>query len=381
MAQRWEVGSEFDWLSDVLLLSGENTLLPEPYELFSTGTAALLSIHSLLARNKGQRLKLHLPSFYCMDVAAKLKSVFDLCWYRDLPTQKQPDFNSLNTSPGDLVLAVNLFGIREGKVWQDWLLQHDGVILIEDHSHDPFSVWAQQSIAHYAFASLRKTLPIPDGANIWSPQKMKLPKAASLESFGAYKRLTAMLLKRAYLSGVNISKDVYRRLDIESQEALGNDEKSAVSDFTASILSSLNITEFRRKREANIRKFISLVLDENNPNWKPLFSSWSSDAVPFNSIIVCKNQVIRDSLRTYLISQNIFAAIHWPQPHKGMCSNDSLAIDLSNRILTIPTDQRYDSDDIARVAEILLNFSKHISDTDRPQIEDGYRHLSGHRLA
>lgn len=361
MEKRWEVGSEFDWVNDVLLLSASNTLLPEPYELFSTGTAALLSIHSLLDNNKGRRLKLHLPSFYCMDVAAKLKTVFDICWYRDIPTQRKTDFN-INTSPGDVVLAVNLFGIREGKDWQDWQLQHNDVILIEDHSHDPFSDWAQQSTAHYAIASLRKTLPIPDGANIWSPQKMKLPLAAFEESFGAYKRLTAMLLKRAYLSGANISKDVYRRLDIESQEDLGNDNKSAVSAFTASILSSLNIAEYRRQREANIRQFISLLLTASNPNWTPLFSSWPDGAVPFNSALVCKNQEVRDTLRTYLISQNIFPAIHWPQPHKGISSNDTLAIDLSTRILTIPTDQRYSSDDIIRVAEILLNFSKNISD-------------------
>ena len=77
------------------------------------------------------------------------------------------------------MLAVNFFGIRKGKAWQDWLSQHKDIILIEDHTHDPFSTWAQQSTAHYAMASLRKTLPIPDGAILWSPQKMSLPKPTS----------------------------------------------------------------------------------------------------------------------------------------------------------------------------------------------------------
>lgn len=358
MEKRWEVGSEFDWSNDVLMLSASKTLLPEHYELFSTGTAALLSIQGLFDQNQGRRLRLHLPSFYCMEVAAKLKPVFDLCWYRDLPNQKYPDFNSLNTLPGDLVLAVNLFGIRQGKIWQDWLLQHDDIILIEDHSHDPFSPWAQQSTAHYAMASLRKTLPIPDGAIIWSPQKMKLPLASSLESSGAYKRLTAMLLKRAYLSGANISKDVYRLLDIESQEELGDETYSAVSNFTSNILSCLNISEFRRDREANIRQFFNLNLTETHPNWLPLFSSWPLGAVPFNSIIVCRSTESREALRKYLISQNIFPAIHWQQPKKKLSSNDALAIDLANRILTIPTDQRYSFEDIARVAAKITEFFK-----------------------
>ncbi|MCJ8282752.1 MAG: DegT/DnrJ/EryC1/StrS aminotransferase family protein [Rivularia sp. ALOHA_DT_140] len=356
MEQLWEVGSEFDWSDDFISPMGGTINLPSHYELFSTGCASLFGLEKILNRNCDRRLKLHLPSFFCMEAANKLEKVFDIFWYRDLPNSKYPDFNTLNAACGDLVLAVNLFGIKSSQVWQDWLNSHDDIVLVEDHTHDPFSNWALQSQADYAMASLRKTLPIPDGAIIWSGRNRELPKASEYESDGAYKRLSAMLLKRAYLDGGNVNKYTYRQLEIESQDSLDDVSNDKISAFSANVLSSLDIKRFRERREANIRHFLNLSLSEQNQNWQPLFDSWDNGSVPFNSIIVCRNRGIRDSLRKYLIDQNIYSPIHWHQTHNGMTSNDLEAIDLSNRILTIPTDQRYCLDDITKVVQIIHEF-------------------------
>ncbi len=364
MVKRWQIGSEFDWCSDFVMASDFQTFLPEKYALFSTGTATLFALEKLINQKPEKRLRLHLPSFLCMHFAAKLKSIFEVHWYRDLPTQESPDFNSINPLPGDLVLAVNLFGIRQGDIWQNWLMGHEDIILIEDHSHDPFSPWARQSKAHYAMASLRKTLPVPDGGMIWSPRNLQLPKPFNCKSSGAEKRLTAMLLKQAYLRGADISKDVYRQLELEGDEDLDKENNCAVSSFTAHILPCLKIGEFRQRREANVRQFLNWISAEQHQNWKPLFNSWNSGCVPFNSVIVCQTQDIRDALRKYLISHNIFPPIHWQQNPLETSSNDALAIELSHRILTIPTDQRYSLDDIARVAtkmtEFLQSYHKNI---------------------
>jgi hypothetical protein len=55
----------------------------------------------------------------------------------------------------------SLPGWEERRAASEWLL-------VEDHSHDPFSPWAVGSSADYAFCSLRKTLPVPDGGLLWS---------------------------------------------------------------------------------------------------------------------------------------------------------------------------------------------------------------------
>ncbi|MDY6899993.1 MAG: DegT/DnrJ/EryC1/StrS aminotransferase family protein [Cyanobacteriota bacterium] len=356
MKQLWEVGSEFDWSNDLVSTIGEAANLPSDYQLFSTGCASLFGLEKILNHKRDKKLRLHLPCFFCMEAASKLTKAFDISWYRDLPNEKYPDLDTLDASSGDLVLAVNLFGIKSAQVWQDWSKANRGVILVEDHTHDPFSSWALQSQADYAMASLRKTLPIPDGAIIWSGKNLPLPKASQTQSDGAYKRLSAMLLKRAYLNGGNVSKDTYRQLEIESQDSLDDVENDKISDFSANVLSSLDIKQFRERREANIKHFLNLALSNQEKNWQPLFSSWENGSVPFNSIIVCQNRDIRDSLRKYLIGKSIFPAIHWPQPHNGMTSKDLDAIDLSNRILTIPTDQRYCLDDVGRVVTIIKEF-------------------------
>ena len=356
MKQLWEVGSEFDWSNDFISPVRGTANLPSNYELFSTGCASLFGLEKILNHKPDRKLKLHLPCFFCMEAASKLKKAFDICWYRDLPNQKYPDFETLKACSGDLVLVVNLFGVKSAQVWQDWSKANREVILVEDHSHDPFSTWSLQSQADYAMASLRKTLPIPDGAIIWSGKNLSLPKASESESDGAYKRLSAMLLKRAYLNGGNVSKDTYRQLEVESQDSLDKIENDKVSAFSENVLSSLDIKQFRNRREANIKHFLHLTLSEQGENWQPLFSSWEDGSIPFNSIIVCRNREIRDCLRKYLISKNIFPPIHWPQPHNGMTSDDLEAIDLSNRILTIPTDQRYCLDDVSRVVNIIKEF-------------------------
>lgn len=356
MLPRWEVGSEFDWSDDALAPSSSENLFPENYELFSTATGILLAIERFLKGDRN-RLRLHLPTYYCMEVAAKISKVFELCWYRDLPTEPIPDFNSLRPLPGDLVLAVNLFGVKQGKPWQDWLTQNQDIILIEDHSHDPFSLWAQQTTAHYAMASLRKTLPIPDGAMIWSGQKMELPRPSKPESSAAAQKLTAMLLKRAYLMGADLSKDSYRILQTESESDLNNDGDRSVSTLTKNILGSLNISQMRQQRASNTRDFLELILKEN-PRCQPLFRNWSANSVPFNSILLCQNHEIRQELRRFLISHNIFAPVHWSQPANQLFGNDSQALDLSNRLLTIPTDHRYSYKDMECVAEKVSEFTQ-----------------------
>lgn len=346
--QRWEVGSEFHWSDEFATPSVTQNMLPNTYQLFATGSSILLSIHRLLKPNQ-RRFRLHLPSFFCMEVAAKLKTVFDVCWYRDLPTEFVPDFNSLHPLSGDLVLAVNLFGVREGSAWQNWFNRHDDVLFIEDHSHDPFSLWAQQSTADYAIASLRKTLPIPDGAIIWSPQNLELPKPSSSESLGASQKLTAMLLKQAYLKGANVSKDAYRLLQIQGEQQLSVETQAAASSFTSNILNCLTIAQLRQQREANVRLFLQLSSTFPHQDWTPLFTTWPSGSVPFNSIVLCKTNEIRQRLRHFLIRRNIFPAIHWQQPLGELSSNDAIALDLSRRILTLPCDYRYSDKDITQL--------------------------------
>ena len=357
MMKRWEIGSDFDWSEDLLMPSPSLFWLPKKYKLFSTATASILALKPLLQKKTTSALRIHIPSFYCMSLVGKLKTAFEVCCYRDLPYESHPDFTTIKAKPGDVVVAVNLFGIKSQKPWKTWQQENQNIILIEDHTHDPFSPWAKNTTADYAVSSLHKTLPIPDGGILWSPHNLPLPQPLGLESPGANRRLTSMILKRAYLDGMTINKEDYLSLSIDGQNQLEDETNSVISTFTRNVFPLLNVMKFRQQRADNISKFIHLSLTQPSLYWKPLFETWVEDNVPFNSIIVCQSQAIRDALRQYLISSNIFPAIHWLQPYKGVGFDEPDAIALSEKILTIPTDQRYDFADIFRIFEILNNFS------------------------
>lgn len=354
--KRWEVGSEFYWSEQFLRSASTHAStqwLPANHKLFSTGTACLFALQQSLAENSRKRI--HLPSFYCMDVASRLQKIFDICWYRDLPTQPTADFDSLQTNSGDIVMALNLYGIRSGTAWQDWHQGHNNVVLLEDHSHDPFSKWALHSTADYAFASLRKTIPIPDGGVLWSPRNHFLCEAWGREPPGTSKRLKAMQLKQQYLNGEAVEKEQYRKLEIASQSEMGYEGDNLVSDFTVAQLPLLDIDRMRNRKSANIRKFISLANDNSSQKWKPLFDQWDPGAVPLNAVILCKDEPTRNQIRAELITQNIYTAVHWIQPNHDMSSGDAETIALTERVLTIPLDARYDFKDVERVFEILSN--------------------------
>src|ERR671922_295368 len=106
---------------------------------------------------------------------------------------------------------------------------HDAVV-VEDHSHDPFSPWALGSEASYAFSSLRKTLPIPDGGILWSPRGLDLPPQPRGSADGSELKLAAMLVKGRYLAeGGDGLKKRFRRLQLEGEEALARAPVAAAS--------------------------------------------------------------------------------------------------------------------------------------------------------
>ena len=354
---QWEVGSEFNWSEQFLRSSTDANWFPRSYELFSTGTACLKAIYSSsLSAAKSKRPRIHLPSFYCMAVARSLAADFDISWYSDVPSECAPDLKSIEAEPEDFLLILNTFGLRDRTDWTRWTAQHPAVITIEDHSHDPFSNWAQTSTADYAFASLRKTLPTPDGGLLYSPQGHPIPRPKPSHSEGAGKRLTAMLLKNAFLRGCAIDKNVYRQLEIASHVDLESELDAAASWFTRNVIQALDIAGMRRRKQENIDHFLERAMNQPSRLWSPLSkATLSTEGVPLNVIVTCTDREVRDSLRRYLIGKNIFTAIHWSLDEK-IAAPDPLAKALADRVLTVPVDFRYGIDDVDRVFEIMLAF-------------------------
>lgn len=342
---RWEVGSEFHWME---LPRTDLLPWPKPCIWFARGRDAVPAV----ARQQGWNgHRLWVPEFFCPVVAA--------CWqraglviqrYRDDPREPQPQWETLTCRPGDLVLAVNYFGIKEGEGWRGWHLNQPEIVLFEDHSHDPFSRWAQESKADFAFASVRKTFPAPDGGVLWSPRGRQLPATPVSKYWeGSSMKLTAMHLKWEYLSGRGSAqlKAAFRHFQVRGEQLLGKEPASGISPWSRSLVTAGYPKEWRRRREANVRAFLNLIA--GLPDIEPLFTSWPAGQCPFNVALVFASEKQCAHCFERLRQARIYTPAHWLLEPESPSELRAFA----ERLRTIPVDQRYRIEDLQRVAGVL----------------------------
>ena len=348
--QPWEIGSEFHWTG---LPEGPFIPWPQPRVWFASGHDAVLAIwyqYSSHSRSK----TLLVPDYFCPETTALWRRAgIRMHHYADDPRWPHPDWDTLSPMPGDLVLAVNYFGVRTGSAWQAWHGAHESVVLIEDHTHDPLSNWALNSKADYAFASLRKTFPVPDGALLWSPRQHPLPPEPQNQNWsGSALKFAAMIWKREYLASCKESpatKDTFRDFQIEGEKMLSESRDLSISPWSRALLEAGFPKRWRQQREKNVRLFLDLMAGQNGI--KPLFVNWPTDHCPFNAVLMFPSETRREAFRSGLIAASIYPPIHW----MPMSEASTRSLDLSRRILTIPLDQRYGSQDVHRIASILSN--------------------------
>jgi len=350
----WEVGADFHWLG---LPSGPFSPWSEPHVWFGLGRAALLSAWRASQGNGRDPRSLLIPDYFCPKVTRAWKDAgVNVRFYADDPRWPHPDWDTIASRQGDWVLAVNYFGLREGRAWREWHREHPFVVMIEDHSHDALSNWAVTSSADYAFASLRKTFPTPDGALLWSPRGLPLPPEPQTQQWlGSALKLAAMIWKKEYLEKAHVdppTKDTFRRFQIDGEEALDESEDPSLSVWSRALLAAGFPQDWRRQREENVRLLLDLLPESEY--FAPLFSTWSEGQCPFNVVLVFKSHALREAFRSLLISRGIYAPVHW-ELEMGKADH---ALDLSHRVLTIPADQRYTEQDISRLASILTQSLK-----------------------
>ncbi len=333
---RWEQGSELEWMQ----LDPPEPDDPEQAFLrsvaplrFGSGRAALLGLLESIGRPR-----IWLPSYFCEDVVVALSSAgLRVARYRDLPIEPLEDPD--DAQPGDAVLRVNGFGVRAARSARS--LRERGCVVIEDHTHDPTGSWARGSNADWCVASLRKTLPLPDGALLWSPRGHQGPREPELVDRMDARKLAAMLLKRMYLDGHPIEKAEFRALAIAGEAEIdrvagfgGPSGPQGISRLSAALIPCMPLVARRAARERNLAALAEALVGA--PGIELFLGGFA--------ILVCDTAARRERLRLGLIERRIFPAVLWPQVA------GAAEMDLSERVLAIHADARYGPDDMQRVA-------------------------------
>ncbi len=344
---RWELGSEFHCAGAP---EGPFLKWPQPavwYMLARHAVAALLEM------KKASKPSLWLPAYFCPEVAECCRPYCEIREYRDMPSWAAPDWKSLEPKPDDIVLAVNYFGVRHRNPWDEWR-KRVSCQLLEDHSQDPFSAWASTSDADFAFASARKTLPIPDGAILWSPRGLKLPSQPTDGDWhGSDLKAAAMVYKTEYLLGGGSFelKQRYRQLQLIGEDLMRQSKISAISPYSFACAADGAPQAWRNRRTDNARHLSNRL--RGIEHFDCLMSRWPGGAAPFALPVLFASQRERDECQLMLQKNRVYCPVHW------VCkTNNTEALDLSARMLSLPIDQRYEQRDMDIIAGALLEYGQ-----------------------
>jgi hypothetical protein len=330
---RWEHGSDFPLSSDL----GRATLpwSGRPHGLWGSGRQALRGLLEWGRDRHGWR-RLLVPSYFCQHTLGSLTGSLPMEAYPCAPTQDGP--TEVRTRGGDVVLAALVFGSPA------MVVVEGSAVIVEDHSHGPGSAAASASQAHYAVASLRKALPLPDGGVLWTPRGLGLPDgpvATDAHRAAVLARLSAMLLKQHYLAGGDAPKEEWRAIFVESERHIGEGGPAAISDYARLRLGSLPIAHWAELRERNLAAFRGAL---GEPAGVELLD------VPYAAIIVFADGEQREVVRRALQAERIYASVLWPLEEPAVAGIPDAHVSLSRRLLAIHADQRYGPDDMRRVA-------------------------------
>ena len=342
---RWEQGSNYHWPD--LREAAKAPPLPDGARLFGSGRIALGELLEWGFRSRGWH-RLWVPSYYCEDVVQSLRrSRVQIGRY---PCGPAGEVTLPAWSDGDVLLRVGYFGWGLVPLAEAWPGE-----VIEDHTHDPFG--AVNPEADFVFASLRKTLPVPDGAVCWSPRGFEVPEEPATRpehTRAVMQRIAAMALKRHYLLGGLVGKAIYRELEMEAEHDFLEGVSAPMSEISRVMLQHLPVAAARAARGTNFAAFREAMAGD--PNLTVLGPV--RQEAPAVAVVRIREAGRRDVLRTRLADEGIYTAVLWPVPEDGAPWHRPEDADFAASTLAVHVDFRYRPEDLERVAERMCSLSR-----------------------
>ncbi len=340
-----EFGSDFHYIAPRSL--GEKTLrgfFPSA-NYYADGRQALIHLCS----SQGWR-RLWMPEYFCYDVISSLKEAgLEICFYKDYPGNTE-DGKTLETiqqiglfRATDAILRVNYYGTRSYR----WLDTSD-IPVVEDHTHDLIGGWAINSHADWCIASLRKSLPVPEGGMLWSPVGLRLPVTPDVSEENeriAATRWESMRLKAGYLAGEKVDKAAFRAGFVDTEEYFDRAEVCALDRESTEFLKSFDILDWYNRKRDNWNQ----LRDIKKEGVRVIFPE-NMGCYPFSLVLLFESLDDRDRVREKLIAHHIYPAILWSIPH---CPEEGEIFRFSKGMLSIHCDARYAADDIQQMKSVI----------------------------
>lgn len=220
-------------------------------------------------------------------------------------------------------------------------------LIIEDTTHSIFS--HPLTAGDYGVCSLRKWFPIPDGGVLYSGTLLRGNPDELQEAEWPREKMRAMKLKAEYLDGkrgedCNIE---YRHIFASCEQKLGEQTRAfGMSALSGDILKKCSISEMVNKRLENYRILANSLKKLSSIQ---LLAQPGVNDCPLVCPVGVSN---RDALRSFLISNRVYCAVHWPESDMPT----KCAAQLAKCKHSLPVDQRYGSAEMLFLADKLLQY-------------------------
>ena len=318
-----------------------------------TGREALL--YASCNCKPGKTAKILCPAYSCWSMIAPFEFTgWCVVYYRlnpDLTIDEDYLEKLLPAVKPDAILTMNYYGSASTiSAVQVVKAFNEEITVIEDFSHCTFSLdWIYNELVDFYVTSIRKSVGVCDGALVLSKKPTnKQYIDAGAPDFGEL-RLDAQRMKGRY--GVTKSldeKDVFLA-KLRQGEAM-IDKLSGVhpiSEVSMKMLETINGEEIAFARRENMKHLWNLLQWDVKmiPGLERSFRG-----APFSLPILVDN---RDEVQKELAKKGVYAPVLWPidEQARRVCEVSSY---VSDHMLSLPIDQRYDWDDIEDISRIVL---------------------------
>lgn len=358
-----EIGSNF-WLNPSEHFA-ENTLgSPEQfncrgndYAWLSTGRSAIQFVINSIEERKPKIKKVAvLPSFTCDTVFEPfLKSGYEVYYYpveRDLRTKSDAILETVIKHDASIVLFHRYFGFDTLDRQVDSLckdLSEMGKYTIEDCTQCLYSS-IPRADSDYKVGSIRKWTGTPDGGFAVCREGRFSEKPQRPDEVLEAAKIKASYAKYQYLFEHKGDKGEMLAMYRAAEDLLDNQKDIyCISDMSAKVQANLNVCELENKRRENYE----ILSKELKRLVKPVFVINNKEVPLYFPVLVDD----RNSLQKHLVANAIYAPVVWPKDDRQprQCDGAENAYDY---LLCIPIDQRYGSDDIERIVEVINDFYK-----------------------
>jgi len=280
--------------------------------------------------------KVWLPAYICTQMAEAVPAG-KLAFY-PVGDSLTPDIRVLeaSTRPGDVVLAVNFFGRAPAREFLDFIRQHAELVVVEDCAHSIDT--GMPAWGHWRLFSPRKLTGVPDGGLLVPsrPQAITVP--------GPTSEFDMAIFEAAFrrFEDEDETRNATGHAVNQARESAGRVSNRQMSRLSRTLLGLLDPGPVIHRRKAN-----SAVLQERLSQFAFL-KDRDPVYVPFGFPVRVDTHR-RDGILAALSAQGVFAARHWtdlPSPAAMFPGEHRLAAEL----MTLPCDQRYGPEDMARIA-------------------------------